>query len=206
MTTHTLIIRRSDESIESILLCNEKSRSKSIEQRELWIVDPETGRVLPYLNGGRRFDGFALKPGILTTPDWYETVLPDDPSIDETAEQHTLAPAAPKDTSAARNDSSPVSDTAAAAGSFLETLTAIIAERRRAMPEGSYTTHLFTKGESKIRKKTGEEAVELLLAENNEEILSEAADLIYHLMVFLEVRGLTIEQVIAHLRSRHEHG
>jgi phosphoribosyl-ATP pyrophosphohydrolase len=71
------------------------------------------------------------------------------------------------------------------------------------MPEGSYTTHLFEKGEEKIRKKTGEEAVELLLAATDREIISESADLIYHLMVLLTERDLSIGQVIAELQGRH---
>jgi len=205
MTTHTLIVRREDGTIESIMLSNGKSRSKSIEQGELWIVDPGTGRVLPYLGGGRRFDSFALHPGIATTPDWYETTV--------TGELGSAA----RDTAGGAGDTTAngVVDTVvpapAAAGTsnpagafdFLGTLTRLIAERRAAMPEGSYTTHLFTKGESKIRKKTGEEAVELVLAEDNAEILSEASDLIYHLMVFLEVRGLSLAEVVAHLHERH---
>ncbi|MFW5643852.1 MAG: phosphoribosyl-ATP diphosphatase, partial [Alkalispirochaeta sp.] len=72
--------------------------------------------------------------------------------------------------------------------------------------EGSYTTHLFTKGPDKIRKKTGEEAVELILARSNEELLSEAADLIYHLMVLLEAEGLSITDVISVLHRRHQAG
>jgi len=74
------------------------------------------------------------------------------------------------------------------------------------MPEGSYTTHLFTKGPDKIRKKTGEEAVELILARTEDELLSEAADLIYHLMVLLETENLSIADVISVLHSRHQSG
>lgn len=201
MTAHTLIVRREDGTIESIMLSNPKSRSKSIEQGELWIVDRETGRVLPYLGGGRRFDSFALHPGIARTPDWYETIVSGEPGPVATAPVGDPV-TAPMNTPAAGGVG--VDTTApAAAYDFLSDLTALIAERRRTMPEGSYTTHLFSRGESKIRKKTGEEAVELLLAEDNQEILSEASDLIYHLMVFLEVRGLSIAEVVAHLRERH---
>ncbi len=88
---------------------------------------------------------------------------------------------------------------------MLAQLGEVIAERRRTMPEGSYTTHLFSKGPSKIRKKAGEEAVELILAEGRDEICSEAADLIYHAMVLLEIEGLRIEDVVAELDRRHNH-
>lgn len=214
MTTHTLIVRRGDGTIESIMLSNGKSRSKSIEQGELWIVDPGTGRVLPYLGGGRRFDSFALHPGIATTPDWYETTVTGElgsPAPDTAGGAGDTTAKGVADTASpapvATGTAGPAGNTPAAsvagAFDFLGTLTSLIAERRTAMPEGSYTTHLFTKGESKIRKKTGEEAVELVLAEDNAEILSEASDLIYHLMVFLEVRGLSLAEVVVHLRERH---
>ena len=70
------------------------------------------------------------------------------------------------------------------------------------MPEGSYTTHLFEKGEEKIRKKTGEEAIELLLARERSDIVYEAADLIYHMMVLLEVKEIPIGEVLGELESR----
>ena len=71
------------------------------------------------------------------------------------------------------------------------------------MPEGSYTTHLFSTGRDKIRKKIGEEAVEVILAATNEELRSEAADLIYHLMVLLEAEGMRFESVVDELALRH---
>ncbi|TVQ99535.1 MAG: phosphoribosyl-ATP diphosphatase [Spirochaetaceae bacterium] len=87
-------------------------------------------------------------------------------------------------------------------GEVLSRLQGVIAQRQATMPEGSYTTHLFQKGPDKIRKKTGEEAVELLLARTNDEMLSEAADLIYHLMVLLQASGLHINAVLERLAGR----
>jgi phosphoribosyl-ATP pyrophosphohydrolase len=86
--------------------------------------------------------------------------------------------------------------------STLEMLRQVIAGRRRDMPEGSYTTHLFTKGEDKIRKKTGEEAIELILATDRKDMVGEAADLIYHMMVLLEVKDIPIGEVLAELEAR----
>jgi phosphoribosyl-ATP pyrophosphohydrolase len=90
--------------------------------------------------------------------------------------------------------------------SVLSSLGEIIAERHRTMPEGSYTTHLFSKGAEKIRKKVGEEAVEFILAAEPDQIRSEGADLIYHMMVLLESEGLRMEQVFAELDRRHRKG
>ena len=78
----------------------------------------------------------------------------------------------------------------------------IIRDRKENRPEGSYTTYLFNSGESKIRKKTGEEAIELVLATTAEETASEAADLIYHLLVLLEELDIPFDQVIRELENR----
>lgn len=94
----------------------------------------------------------------------------------------------------------------AAVGNFLEKLEALVRERYATMPEGSYTTHLFASGAEKIRKKTGEEAVELILARSPEEMLFEASDLIYHMCVLLVSEGLSFRQVFALLEERHTAG
>jgi phosphoribosyl-ATP pyrophosphohydrolase len=84
----------------------------------------------------------------------------------------------------------------------LDELWRTIRKRNAERPEGSYTTHLFTEGEEKIRKKTGEEAVELLLARREEELVHESADLVYHLLVLLESTGIGIAPLLAELRRR----
>ncbi len=71
------------------------------------------------------------------------------------------------------------------------------------MPEGSYTTHLFSSGNEKIRKKTGEEAIELILASTRDELVFEAADLLFHLLVLLEDEGIGLEEIIGELQKRH---
>jgi phosphoribosyl-ATP pyrophosphohydrolase len=106
-----------------------------------------------------------------------------------------------------RNTEGPAaSEESGPAGPVLSQLQAVIRDRHRDMPEGSYTTHLFSKGADKIRKKTGEEAVEVILARSGAELTSEAADLIYHLMVLLESQDLGIQDVVAVLRERHASG
>jgi len=81
-------------------------------------------------------------------------------------------------------------------------LTELIRQRHLAMPEGSYTTHLFSSGEEKIRKKTGEEAIELILARSDAEVEGEAADLLYHLLVLLEARGIPFDRIVEKLAER----
>ena len=90
---------------------------------------------------------------------------------------------------------------------FLGTLQACIQQRHRDMPEGSYTTHLFTKGVNKIAQKVGEEAVETVIEAidgNNERFLYEAGDLVYHLLVLCEQMGFSIKDLEEELAVRHK--
>lgn len=89
---------------------------------------------------------------------------------------------------------------------FLSTLQATIAQRIADSPEGSYTARLFASGVSRIAQKVGEEGVETALAavtRDDPELVGECADLLYHLLVLLKSRNLTLEQVVGELASRH---
>ncbi|MEX1828816.1 bifunctional phosphoribosyl-AMP cyclohydrolase/phosphoribosyl-ATP diphosphatase HisIE [Luteibacter sp. CQ10] len=89
---------------------------------------------------------------------------------------------------------------------FLAELDALVASRHAERPEGSYTTRLFEGGIRRMAQKVGEEGVETALAavaEDDEALLGEAADLVFHLMVVLRARGLGFEQVARKLASRH---
>ncbi len=89
---------------------------------------------------------------------------------------------------------------------FLKTLSEIIKQRNQDRPDDSYTTKLFKDGKSRIAQKVGEESVELVLAcmkEDKQEILSEAADLVFHIMVLLENAELNISEVCDVLSVRH---
>lgn len=89
---------------------------------------------------------------------------------------------------------------------FLPLLQDLIEKRKAQGGEGSYTVSLFRKGIKKIAQKVGEEAVECVLeAENGSEenLLNEAADLLYHLLVLLSSRGLKLNDVEDVLRKRH---
>lgn len=95
---------------------------------------------------------------------------------------------------------------ASAPGDFLAELDTLIRERQLDRPDGSYTAKLFASGTKRIAQKVGEEGVETALAavaENDETLLGEAADLIYHLTVLLRSRGLSMHGAIDVLKSRH---
>lgn len=81
----------------------------------------------------------------------------------------------------------------------------MISSRKTEMPEGSYTTYLFEKGLDKILKKVGEESAETIIAAKNEELkplVSESADLIYHLIVLFAERGVSLEMLSKELQKR----
>jgi phosphoribosyl-ATP pyrophosphohydrolase/phosphoribosyl-AMP cyclohydrolase len=89
-------------------------------------------------------------------------------------------------------------------GAMVDKLTGTIAQRHRDMPEGSYTARLLEEGVERVAKKVGEEAVEVVVAALADERLAEAAaDLVYHLLVLLERRGVGADEVARVLRDRH---
>jgi phosphoribosyl-ATP pyrophosphohydrolase/phosphoribosyl-AMP cyclohydrolase len=87
----------------------------------------------------------------------------------------------------------------------LQELYSLIETRKEKRPEGSYTTYLFDSGLDKILKKIGEEAAETIVAAKNPDdgpLISEASDLIYHLLVLLVERGVTLDEVRQELKER----
>ena len=90
---------------------------------------------------------------------------------------------------------------------FISQLQELIHKRKEELPENSYTTSLFEAGINTIAQKVGEEAVELVIEakDNDDELfLGEAADLVYHLLVLLSVRGYGINDVAGLLEQRHK--
>lgn len=93
-----------------------------------------------------------------------------------------------------------------APAAFLSELDVLVAERERARPQGSYTTRLFEEGVRRIAQKVGEEGVETALAavaQDENALLGESADLLYHLIVLLRARGLSLADAVDVLRQRH---
>jgi phosphoribosyl-AMP cyclohydrolase / phosphoribosyl-ATP pyrophosphohydrolase len=90
-------------------------------------------------------------------------------------------------------------------GVVLSDLFALVEARKLERPAGSYTSYLFDRGLDKILKKIGEESAETIIAAKNEDpnaLIGEASDLLYHLIVLLVERGLSLEQVGDELISR----
>ena len=89
---------------------------------------------------------------------------------------------------------------------FLARLERVIAERIDTRPPGSYTAKLLAQGTRRIAQKVGEEGLELALAavaQSDGEIIGEAADLLYHTLLLLRVKGLSLSRVAAELEARH---
>jgi len=90
---------------------------------------------------------------------------------------------------------------------FIDYLQNFIRLRKKEAPEGSYVKKLFDKKENKIIQKVGEEAVETIIAaknNNREEIIYETADLIFHLLVMLEIKDINFSEIIEELKKRHK--
>lgn len=89
---------------------------------------------------------------------------------------------------------------------FLTELQDFIEKRHDEMPEGSYTTSLFKKGINRMAQKVGEEALETVIEATNgsdEQLIYEASDMFYHLIVLLTSKGLRIEDIAKELQKRH---
>ncbi len=89
---------------------------------------------------------------------------------------------------------------------FLAQLAGVIEQRMTDSPEHSYTAKLLAGGPQRLAQKVGEEGVEVALAgvgESAAQLVSESADLLFHLMVLLRSRKLTLEQVVNELAARH---
>jgi phosphoribosyl-ATP pyrophosphohydrolase/phosphoribosyl-AMP cyclohydrolase len=94
-------------------------------------------------------------------------------------------------------------------GEVLDRLYALVETRKRELPEDSYTSYLFTQGLDKILKKVGEETAETIIAAKNKDcgpLVKESADLLYHLVVMLVERGVTLEDVSVELLHRGKKG
>jgi phosphoribosyl-ATP pyrophosphohydrolase/phosphoribosyl-AMP cyclohydrolase len=92
-------------------------------------------------------------------------------------------------------------------GEVLTELFAVIESRKLERPEGSYTTYLFDEGLDKILKKLGEESAETIIAAKNDDsdaLARETSDLLYHLIVLMVEKGLTLSHIAQELESRRK--
>ncbi|MEY8716293.1 bifunctional phosphoribosyl-AMP cyclohydrolase/phosphoribosyl-ATP diphosphatase HisIE [Francisella philomiragia] len=90
---------------------------------------------------------------------------------------------------------------------IIDKLEKLIAERKDYLPENSYLSSLFKKGLPRIAQKVGEEGVEVVIAamkqDSEDELISETADLLFHLLVLLREKGISLEQICQKLVSRN---
>ncbi len=187
-----LVVCLPDGRPREVLQQNEKGYRKTLERGRLWALHPGTGRLLPFHE--------HIPVTISDRHGWYEAVLAGDPEAPATP--GGAPPAAPAQDASGESDAESRASEGSGLGDVIEGLAALVAERHTQLPEGSYTTHLFTSGAEKIRKKLGEEAVELLLASNEKALVSETADLLYHLLVLLESERIPLAAIARELRGR----
>ena len=179
-----LVIKDRQGQILEVSLSNEKGFNKSIERGKLWHLHKETGRLLPY-----------SEESLLTISEhtsWYEAILSIGKEHKTSHDQRDLFNSVENDKKESKMSNL----------NTLGLLQEVLLKRRQELPEGSYTTHLFQSGAEKIRKKTGEEAIELILATSRSEIIYESADLIYHILVLLLSEDISIDEVLAELGKR----
>ncbi len=190
-------------------LINRKGLRKSLEHGSLWILHPETGRLLPYANEGE--EEMSTLVGIEERGGYAVATLEKsvvgngsrfaDPGSSSTVRDDDADGERPDGTRSA-SGARAVSPTSGLTDDVISRLVAVIRDRRLRLPEGSYTTYLFREGSAKIRKKTGEEAVEVILSADRAELTRESADLIYHLLVLLVAEEISWEDVLAELAHR----
>jgi len=209
-----LVLLDAGGTVRDLRRTNGKGYRKSMENGRIWELDPGTGRLLPY-----REDLPLVR--ITEQRDWYAAVLEYPHPAEGVVPHITAGGKAGTAPDTAAGEMPAVSAGAASAVTNVqgganagtdkiraeETLSRlwnVVENRRMNPPEGSYTSYLFAQGEEKIRKKTGEEAVELILARTDDEIVHEAADLIYHLFVFLSARGIGFDRILGELDRRSE--
>jgi phosphoribosyl-ATP pyrophosphohydrolase/phosphoribosyl-AMP cyclohydrolase len=92
---------------------------------------------------------------------------------------------------------------------FLSDLENLIKNRQQNLPEDSYTSYLFEKGRDKIAQKVGEEAVETVIEsknDNDKKFIGEVADLLFHLLVLLRDKDISLKKIIKRLKKRHQKG
>ncbi len=209
-----LLIKDENGTLIDECFCNLKSVNKSIENKELWILDGKSYRVLPYEQECNfltidKIDSYTYCAIVSNkvTNKLSTSIKNTRNSEDLKKVKHSSIKFQENSIKNSNMDKNNSNSTIFQGGekmdsNFLFELSKVINKRHLEMPKGSYTTYLFEKGDEKIRKKTGEEAIEVILAKDNKELISESADLVYHLMVLLENNGLSIEDVIQELKSR----
>jgi len=195
-----LVIKDRQGQILEVSLTNEKGFKKSLERGHIWHIHKETGRLLPY----------SEEPllNISEHKTWYEAILSIGKDHGDQHEQRDLFNSINDKQSDIQKElrDNFVVNKENRNSDVISVLEQIVLARKLQLPQGSYTTHLFESGAEKIRKKTGEEAIELILASNRSEIIYEAADLIYHMLVLLASENISFKEILEELGNRADKG
>lgn len=197
MNRKPLIIKNQNGDIIDLLEMNQKTFNKSIENKTIWYVDSETSRELPFDENLNYTNLIEETKFYVATINKLSTICSKLENLKNSENSDKNGKISQKKALNTENLSNSEWNT-----QIIQSLSQVIHKRHEEMPEGSYTTYLFNKGVGKIKKKTGEEAIELLLAITDDEIIYEAADFIYHMMVYLEVKNLNFGQILDELASR----
>ena len=195
MVAKPLVVVSQDGAVLDAAIMSQKAFNKSTEHGRLWVLHADTGRVLPY-HGDLAFAELVDVGELYRATVHYGEWLNSTPATDGDTDEPRLG------TGGSSGGSANETTKAGEWESVLRGLVGVISDRKQKRPEGSYTSYLFNSGEAKIRKKTGEEAIELVLAASREETASEAADLMYHLLVLLAELDIPFDSVIQELSSR----
>lgn len=175
---------------------NKKGFEKSLERGDLWVLHPTSGRLISIASG---------RPAALQDRGAFYLASfgadADTGSISKALEALRASDAAAQVEGIA-GPAEALREKSSNTNNILGNLEKLIKSRKIELPEGSYTSHLFSKGEDKIRKKAGEEAIELLLARTDNELVSEAADFLYHLLVLFVEKGIPFGKVLEELERR----
>lgn len=178
------LILTDNGKILNVLAANEKAVAKTTETKLLWILHPTTNKIVCST------PEIAIQ-SVLNGESWVEVRVKTDLNLARPELKRVNK----------KPEHSKSFDYA-----FLDTLRKILLKRKRELPEGSYSSYLFTKGTEKIRKKIGEEAVEVLLAKSADELCNESADLLYHLWVYFVQKNINPKKILRILSQRHIEG
>lgn len=167
----------------------------SRSRKQLWTKGETSGNIMRVAELKLDCDGDAL----------VARVLPEGPAC-HTGEPDCFFKTVYKNKEVLNEPARAVQGWGARFGALMEDVRTLLQERKATLPDGSYSTYLFTKGLDKILKKLGEEATETIVAakgENRPELVGEMCDLLFHLMVLMVQKEVSFEDIRRVMEKRH---
>ena len=199
------LILKNNADILDVFMMNKKAIEKTTETNFLWILHPATHKVVAHVpeveisvvKNRSRGNHPWVEAHTLLSKNTYSHLQKNQKTIynNSVKQESTMQQTVPQETTAEASNSE-------LSYSFLEKLYSILLQRKTVMPDGSYSSYLFSKGEEKIKKKLGEEAIELILAKDENELCNEAADLLYHVWIYFIEKNISPLSIIEVLHNR----